>query len=494
MVEWRDTNFSFKPYGWMVLLYFILCAILPTNNSTIDAYCYAADIRFGENLFRPHHLLYNAFCWLIYQPFSFIDTLQFLKILNAAIATLGLIIVFNILNLILLNLNQAFWMTLLIFSSFGILRFATENEVYMIPFVLSVWGTLYYMKGVFENKKSYYVLAILILTIAVLFHQLMIWWLLITLFFIGLKSRRYSILLAFTSGMLILGVYSVVLYINGEDYFNIQKLIQFVLNDYYTGEAKNSFGMNYILLTGINLVRSFIQFHGSLFPLVSDHLWLWIPVVLLWSGLIFSVFQLFRNLKKSSNVRWFYYFISLAIIYILFSLYAMGNAEFMIMIPFLIIISLTVRYQLNIQWLQLILGCLIVWNIGFGLIVNNQKDLYHKNWYLTYQNEHAIFIMQEANLLKNMQYYHTHQEAQTIYKLPADYTEKNQSPAFLDTVIINSLKQGKTIYTDIRATMSKGTRKGLLSNGLNDDFKKRYIFETYYKDSDYIVETIKGVK
>ena len=37
-----------------------LCLLLPTSNSTPDAWYYAACVRHGHELLLPYHLLYNA--------------------------------------------------------------------------------------------------------------------------------------------------------------------------------------------------------------------------------------------------------------------------------------------------------------------------------------------------------------------------------------------------------------------------------------------------
>lgn len=46
---------------WGLPFFFLLVYLLfPTNNSTVDGWGYAEEIKYGYNLFRSHHLLYNA--------------------------------------------------------------------------------------------------------------------------------------------------------------------------------------------------------------------------------------------------------------------------------------------------------------------------------------------------------------------------------------------------------------------------------------------------
>ncbi|MEJ7658681.1 MAG: hypothetical protein WKG07_03175 [Hymenobacter sp.] len=40
-----------------------ICLALPTANATGDAWYYAACARWGQELWQPHHLLYNAIGW-----------------------------------------------------------------------------------------------------------------------------------------------------------------------------------------------------------------------------------------------------------------------------------------------------------------------------------------------------------------------------------------------------------------------------------------------
>jgi len=58
----------------------------PTNNSSLDAYYYAGNVKFVDNLFSPHHLLYNAFLYIIIHPirqlFNNVDILLLSKIIN----------------------------------------------------------------------------------------------------------------------------------------------------------------------------------------------------------------------------------------------------------------------------------------------------------------------------------------------------------------------------------------------------------------------------
>ena len=82
----------------IIIFFFLLVYLLfPSRNSSIDAYYYAASIRYSGELFHPHHLLYNPTGYLFLKAVEcvkiFPDVLGFLKIMNALVAGVCLIVV-----------------------------------------------------------------------------------------------------------------------------------------------------------------------------------------------------------------------------------------------------------------------------------------------------------------------------------------------------------------------------------------------------------------
>jgi hypothetical protein len=76
--------------------------LFPTENSSLDAYLYASHIKFNENLFSPHHLLYNAFLYVLIYPikqlYSNVDILLLSKHINSIFLLLNLIVFYKILS------------------------------------------------------------------------------------------------------------------------------------------------------------------------------------------------------------------------------------------------------------------------------------------------------------------------------------------------------------------------------------------------------------
>lgn len=84
---------------WGLPFFFLLIYLLfPTNNSTVDGWGYAEEIKYGYNLFRSHHLLYNALGFVLLKALGLVginaDVLAFMKVLNA-VAAFGILLVFR---------------------------------------------------------------------------------------------------------------------------------------------------------------------------------------------------------------------------------------------------------------------------------------------------------------------------------------------------------------------------------------------------------------
>src|SRR5690349_13241780 len=133
--------------AYLVLLFFMLLYLLfPTANSTLDAWYYAACVKHGKDLFLPHHLLYNAFGYLLHKAVQLTgfspDALAFLKVLNALFAVACLAVLNALLKqLHYTEMRRVGWL-LVAGASFGVWRFATENEVYLLPILLCLCASL----------------------------------------------------------------------------------------------------------------------------------------------------------------------------------------------------------------------------------------------------------------------------------------------------------------------------------------------------------------
>ncbi|MFY7847612.1 MAG: hypothetical protein ACOVSS_01005, partial [Bacteroidia bacterium] len=115
----------------LVIAFGLLYLLLPTTNPSLDAWGYAADIRWNGELWSAHHLLYNAWGRWLTGLFGTEYTLRLMQANNAVFATAAL----WCLRTVLQRVNPAFSTAGLIFTgaSFGFMRFAVENETYIMP-------------------------------------------------------------------------------------------------------------------------------------------------------------------------------------------------------------------------------------------------------------------------------------------------------------------------------------------------------------------------
>lgn len=265
--------------GKVNVKYLILCILcclylfFPTQNSSTDAWYYAASVKYGEDLFLPHHLFHSTFLYLCYKGFSFfvhIDAMAFCKIMNGLFATIVMALFARLLQVFeKKEIEIAAW-TFLVGVSFGIWRYATENETYHLPLIFSLLATFFYNKKINKPTKMTALFSGFFAAFACLFHQLHIVWafgLGIAWLFYGNKKEVFAYLIPFA---IIPIAYFSVYYLTVSVDFSITHFMQFVLHDFHTGSASLSFGFWNIGLTLLNFIRSFLQVHGSIFVQIKS--------------------------------------------------------------------------------------------------------------------------------------------------------------------------------------------------------------------------------
>src|SRR5690606_9217065 len=125
----------------ILVIYFLF----PNRNLSSDSYGYAIGIRTGEDLYSPHHLLYNWLYYYLSLPirwlFPSIDVLKLCMIFNA-LATGGILLTTaSILRKLKVGTVQVSLWLLFIGFSFGIWRFSLENESYLVAGLFSLLGS-----------------------------------------------------------------------------------------------------------------------------------------------------------------------------------------------------------------------------------------------------------------------------------------------------------------------------------------------------------------
>jgi len=473
---------------------FILYLFLPTNNSTIDGWGFACDIKYGEFLFKPHHLLYNATGWLILKLASLFtispDVLSMMKVLNG-FAGLGCLIIFRKILIDLKISNVEYWI-LIVGSSFGVMRFATENETYLIPILLSFLSGFWMLKYFDSAHLKSLILSGLLASLACLYHQIqIIWWigfLIILAFHKPLKAN----LIYLSTALLMPLVYGLVLVFYENQDLTFLNLSRYVLHDYLQPEGTIDIGAANFLLTPINLFRTFFQVHGNIFYLVKLKPLFFIPGLLGLSLFILAIFRIrFANARSDRSESMRLFGKSILYIFILqltFAFISDGNAEFMVILPFFIPVILSCWGELNRSFLKLFGAALLLWNVSFGLLPAHYFSFYDHEGITSYIKEHpySLYILEDRHIVINQYYYRWGLDiSQKTYPYPiGDHYEE----------ICQIQGSGTVIITDALSRINPMNRKRIV-NRSNPSFDFRLIrhklaisslYGPYFLDQVYV--------
>jgi len=440
---------------------------LPTANATGDAWYYAACARWGQELWQPHHLLYNGIGW------------AWLRLLGASGPAGALALVWlQRLNALaagasLLALGRLLWRAgapaaaipawlLLAGSCFGVLRFATDNEAYIQPLLLSLLASLAWARALYagvETRCRWLLLAGLLAALACLVHQLMVWWWLGLL--LGLRPWRSRPALREGLRYALPALLVPLAYALAAPGGGVAGVVRFALHDYLAGGARVEVSGNSLLFTGIGLVRTLGQVHGNLLPLLR-HWPLPLGGVAL-ASLGLSVYGLLgarwaRRAARADQgqneasapartVRRTHALIGG--LHLAFAVQATGNAEFMVMLPALAAVALA-GGPLR-AWpprrVAAVGAALLSWNLAFGLIPTHLLDYTGTGPSLRARvlgQPGAWFVLREPNVLRNQLHYYTGRPtaAPRIVGLPG------QDSATFRRWLASRLAAGDTVYTD----------------------------------------------
>lgn len=395
-------NASFLILVGLTLLYMVL----PTANSGIDGYAYASAIKWGHEMAWPHHLLYVPFGRLLFLVVPLIQPLVLMKLINALAAGISLFIFQKILKE--LQINYTHYFVLFIGSCFGLMRYATENETYILPLLFSLLGTLYFIKNSKLQKNNDLIFSGLFFGISVLFHQIQGFWYLgfaIPLF-LNFNFKKVFVFMA-SGGVLVILVY-LLAYTTSKSATGI---IQFVLHDVYAGQVNTSIGLSNFIMTPISFIRTFIQVHGYMKPLLMANPVLFIlPIAFLIIGFVsiktilkYSTKQVSEFGLVSKAIFWAF------ILQFSFAFYSVGNAEFMVMLPVLILLWAVLNFDIPTKPVFYISLMLLFWNVVFGLSPAHFLDLDGSNQLLAKMNKYpnAKWIVDEPQKMENMMDYYS---------------------------------------------------------------------------------------
>lgn len=434
-------------------LIIILCFYLffPSGLSTAEGWYYAASIKYGGEIFHQHHLLYNAlglvFSWLPSK--AGFEIISCMKIMNAFFAFAALCVIQQILNYLKLNEKHIVTITCLSGFSFSVLRYATENETYIVPLFFALLASFNYIKYITVERDRYAFNAGLSAAISVLFHQIYIFWWLGLLIGFLIEKRKKPVLLYIIISLIVPVVYMIVILIYKGD-LKWKEISDFILGD-FKENVRLELTWKGIFLSGVNLVRSFIQIHGYIFNMVRKNMFILIPgfISLIIFILAFRKFPVRRKTNISERFTSIHVFI--IVLQFIFAMFSSGNAKFMMMIPvlvFLLVPFFALEYE---KFLIRIMIAIVIWNISYGLIPLHYKSQAPEQFLCdaALKQRDVIIIASDDQLIKSMLYYESgNKDLNTIYKSPAILELTKTHTDILKAVIDSALNKSMEVLTN----------------------------------------------
>ena len=475
-------------------LFFLLYLLFPTHLSSIDGFAFATHVQNGNELFSSHHLLYTFFGFLCFQTVSTlfdVEALVFLKFMNSLAAGFSLFL----LAFILRRRRLRYWKRVLwicvVGSSWAVMRFATENETYILPICFSLWGSICFLKYLSEEKRVFLFWAGLLATVAVLFHQIHVfWWLGILLGIWFRKGMTRDGFLYLSTGLLVPLVYFLVYVFQLDGELAPAPFVEFILHDYYEGGAEFSIDKRNFILTPISFIRSFLQVHGYLFLMAAENGWNLIAMV--GSGLLFLMAAIsIKDLQLDFRKRASLFLISHVCIFLLqlfFAFLSHGNAEFMVMLPYLVALVLSEMGDVSDRFfIYLALG-LFSWNLFFGLIplskreINGDRMVAEKILADSLVSDLEVYILFNRPQVRNMIEYYKDSLPPDILRYIVEFEKESD----LTSYIQEQLQLGRKVYTDCVDRPGTLSRASLLIKDHGEAFT---LFEKQKIDS---VQSLSG--
>ena len=322
--------------GLILIFFFAIYLLFPSGSSTTDGWNYAAEIKYAGEIFHPHHLLYNALGYILcYLPAKAgLGILECLKALNAFYAVAALFVLQLILRKLGKNESIVASVTCLAGFSFSVMRFATENETYILPLLFSLTASYYYLLFTLSGDHKFIFQAGLWVTIAVLFHQIFIFWWLGILAGLVFSKKLKPVLLYVLISLIGPLVYLIVIF-NLSGNLSWTGITGFVSGDFSKNNVHLALTLQGLFFSAANFVRSFIQIHGYIFYMIKANPLMIVPAVISTMFFFLALLKLPVRAGIHNSSQFIVVHIIIILLQFVFALLAAGNAEFMVMIPVL---------------------------------------------------------------------------------------------------------------------------------------------------------------
>ena len=475
---------------WIPLLtvaFTILYLVFPTNNSSVDAYYYAASVKYSDELFHPHHLFYNATFRLFFNlPFfnnEEIDILQGMKMANSFIGGICLYLFSLLLKRTGRSIKEIFRIILLVGSSFAVMRYSTENEVYLFSLAFSLGASVIYQDYLNNRSLPGLLISGLLASFAILYHQIgVFWWLGLSIGLIIFRHPWKSKIVFATTVVPVILVYIIVVFQLPEFERNFNGISQFALRDYLASGFDKSPGWENFFFTPVNFIRSFVQIHGYIFRMIGENI-LWIVPGLVSMLLIGAVFFrkefLIRKMELINRPLFITHFLIL-VFYIVFAFIAEGNAEFMIMVPFLGFLLLFSKIKIRDRSMIFFGIALLVWNVSYGLIPRNNFEFSHNTMLESWikKTPDATFVIKSDQQVISRLYYQSGVEVYPqIIKSPSSIIRRGGNVEDIHSKLEKCINRGEQIYIDCVEYPGILSRRGVIDTGKDDYFFNEYEYE-----------------
>lgn len=373
-----------SPYRVVAFLLGVLYLLSASLNPSGDSLAYAADAMDGAAAVYPHHLLYGPLCHALVHLLPAMDALRLLQAMNALLGVGCLLLLGRIVLAVAECESAASSAVLLCGSCFGFMRFATDNEVYLLWVFFALMTVWYVLRFLDEGRVRYLLALSAAASLACLSHQLgiLIWAPTLVLLFARRQFRSVVVYLAVS-----LSVPLTYVAFNG----GVAGLMGFVLHDYVSGTAQGPVLSQVLLLTPISVVRTFVQVHASTLAFMHAHVVLFAALAaVLVIAVVVAVVALFPIRRRAADRGFAWYCASIALLVLAFAAYSNGNAEFMVLLPFMLMIVLCQVVQVRKSLLYASAG-LLMWNLVFGLSMQRRPDLTTDSALVEFVHDHSQF-------------------------------------------------------------------------------------------------------
>jgi hypothetical protein len=461
------------------LIVFLLYLLLPTVNHSVDAWGFAADAKFGHELFRPHHLLYTATIWLFGRLLPFLNIMQAALCLNALAGAGSVWVLGKILQNMGLQSRESIALQAVMAFSWATWRYATENETYILPVLFSLSATWFLVHALQNKRPAEFLLSGFLAALACLFHQLhFLWWLGLLIFLIIRKDDKKLLRLFYwaSPAVLVPFCYLIVTQYYFHLSLNMHSILHFIFYDYYAGNAGQAFEMKFLWLGMVNLFRTFFQMHGSILFLLSHYKVMWaIPLLaLLFLGTgIGRYWRIICRIKVFRKQR-FLLFLLLFLAYFAFAVYSGGNAEFMVMLPPLLCLVLGCCQPLPLPIIRYSAGALLIWNLGLAVIPNHflKQNSNEEIASLVQEHPEAFFIPSDPGIVGNIVEYRTGSQPANLLRSTGWYEAHGKNPEGIFNQTDSLLKMEIPLYADNPPALLN--RKALVQENSLQFLESRY--------------------